>query len=101
MDDQKKKEELRNELRKKLKSKLNTLNMPRMSKEMKEKAQINSLKENPMFQNVGNIGNIGNIDNKDMNNIINTMVNQMGADPKQKKNIKKQMENLVDKMKTI
>ena len=46
-------------------------------------------------------GNIGNIDNKDMNNIINTMVNQMGADPKQKKNIKKQMENLVDKMKTI
>ena len=36
-----------------------------------------------------------------MNNIINTMVNQMGADPKQKKNIKKQMENLVDKMKTI
>ena len=98
MDEQSKKDELRNELRKKLRAKIKTLSIHRMSKDMKEKAQIDSLKENPMFQNAGNIGNIGN---EDMNNIINTMVNQMGADPKQTKNIKKQVENLVDKMKTI
>ena len=95
MDEQSKKDELRNELRKKLRAKIKTLSIHRMSKDMKEKAQIDSLKENLMFQNAGNIGN------EDMNNIINTMVNQMGADPKQKKNIKKQVENLVDKMKTI
>jgi len=82
----------RDELRAKLRAKTNSLKNNRMSKNIKEENQMKSLKENPMFKNIDQ-------DNVNMKDIIETMSNKMCADPKQKKNIKKQMEKLVEKMK--
>jgi hypothetical protein len=80
------------ELKQKLRAKTNNLRNNRMSKEIRENNQINSLKENPMFQNINNV--------EDTKKIIETMASSMSKDSKQKKNIKKQIEKLVDKMKT-
>lgn len=82
----------RDELRAKLRAKTNNLKNNRMSKNIKEENQMKSLKENPMFKNV-------DPNSVDMKNMIESMANKMCADPKQKKNIKKQMEKLVEKMK--
>ena len=82
----------RDELRAKLRAKTNSLKNNRMSKNIKEENQMKSLKENPMFKNV-------DPNSVDMKNMIESMANKMCADPKQKKNIKKQMEKLVEKMK--
>jgi hypothetical protein len=82
----------RDELRAKLRSKTNSLRNNRMSKNIKEENQMKSLKENPMFKDI-------DPNSVDMKNIIENMSNKMCADPKQKKNIKKQMEKLVEKMK--
>lgn len=80
------------ELKQKLRAKTNNLRNNRMSKEIRENNQINNLKENPMFQNINN--------GEDTKKIIETMASSMSKDSKQKKNIKKQIEKLVDKMKT-
>ena len=85
-------EKRREALRKKLRAKTNTMRNNRSSKDMKEKNQINMLKENPLFQN------IGNTDEDTMKKIIESMASKMTNDPKQKKNAKKQMEKLVEKM---
>ena len=50
-------------------------------------------KENQLFQN------INNMDSTETKKIIENMASKMSNDPKQKKNIKNQMENLIDKMK--
>jgi hypothetical protein len=88
-DPQKKREELR----KKLRAKTNILRNNRSSKEMKETNQINMLKENPLFKN------IENADEDTMKKMIESMAAKMTNDPKQKKNAKKQMESLIEKMK--
>lgn len=82
----------RETLRKKLRAKTNTMRIERSSKDMKEKNQINMLKENPLFKN------IENTDEETMKKIIDNMASKMTNDPRQKKNAKKQMENLVEKM---
>ena len=87
----------REELRRKLRAKTNSLKGNRMSKQEREKNQINELKKNPMFQNVGATG--GN--NDDIKNMIDAYAYKMTTDPKQKKNIKKQMDSLIEKMNTM
>jgi hypothetical protein len=79
-------------LRQKLRNKTNILKGNRVSKELREKNQINELKKNPMFQSLNNT-------DVDMNSIIEKMASSMTKDPKQKKNIKKQIDKLVEKMK--
>lgn len=87
----------REELRRKLRAKTNSLKGNRMSKQEREKNQINELKKNPMFQNAGLAG--GN--NDDIKNMIDAYASKMTNDPKQKKNIKKQMDSLIEKMNTM
>jgi len=87
----------REELRRKLRAKTNSLKSNRMSKQEREQNQINELKTNPMFQNAGLNG--GN--NDEIKNMIDAYASKMTTDPKQKKNIKKQMDNLIQKMNTI
>jgi len=81
----------REELRKRLHAKTNTLKGNRMSKNTREQNQINELKENPMFQNAGS-------NETDIKNMIDAYASKMTSDPKQKKNIKKQMDSLIQKM---
>ena len=81
----------REELKQKLRASIKSRNNNRLSKDLKQQNQIQMLKENPMFQNIGNT--------PDMKNVIDNMANKLSTDPKQKKNIKKQMEELVEKMK--
>ncbi len=87
----------REELRRKLRAKTNSLKSNRISKQEREQNQINELKTNPMFQNAGLNG--GN--NDEIKNMIDAYASKMTTDPKQKKNIKKQMDNLIQKMNTI
>ena len=82
------------ELLKKLRTVRQNLKNNRMKKNIREEYQIKALKENPLFQNA-------NGNDQEMKNIINKTVSQLSNDPKQKKNLKKQMENLIDKMKTV
>lgn len=86
-------EKRKDELRKKLRQKTNNMRNNRSGKILREQNQINSLKENPLFQNIGN----GNED--EIKKVIETMASSFSKDPKQKKNIKKQIEKLVDKIK--
>jgi hypothetical protein len=86
-------EKRKDELRKKLRQKTNNMRNNRSGKILREQNQINSLKENPLFQNIGN----GNED--EIKKVIETMASSFSKDPKQKKNIKKQMEKLVEKIK--
>lgn len=85
-----KKDSDKEELRKKLRDKTNNMRNCRMSKSLREEQQIKTLKENPAFQNNGS--------NDDVKNMIEKMASNMAHDPKQKKNLKKQMENLIGKM---
>jgi len=87
----------REELRRKLRAKTNSLKGNRSSKQEREQNQINELKKNPMFQNAGLAG--GN--NDDIKNMIDAYASKMTSDPKQKKNIKKQMDSLIEKMNTM
>ena len=64
----------------------------RMSKNVREQGQIESLKSNPAFQNLNS--------EEEIKKAIDMVASSMSKDSKQKKNIKKQMENLVDKMNT-
>jgi len=87
-------QERRDELRRRLRAKTNSLKGNRTSKEAREKNQINELKQNPLFQQSGNMNE------EDVKNIIETYASKMTKDAKQKKNIKKQMKNLIEKMNT-
>jgi hypothetical protein len=78
------------ELREKLRNKTNNLRNNRMSKNVRQQNQIETLKSNPAFQNVNS--------NEDMKKTIDMVASSMSKDSKQKKNIKKQMEQLVGKM---
>jgi hypothetical protein len=89
IDMEKKRKEM---LRQKLKNKTNNLRNNRMSKSIKEQTQLESLKSNPAFQNIKS--------EEDMKKTIDMVASSMSKDSKQKKNIKKQMEGLVEKMKT-
>jgi hypothetical protein len=84
--------ERREELRSKLREKTNVLKGNRTSKETREKNQINELKQNPLFQTGGNANP------EDIKNMIEAYSSKMTKDTKQKKNIKKQMNNLIEKM---
>jgi len=79
-------------LRQKLRNKTNSLRNNRMSKNVREQGQIESLKSNPAFQNLNS--------EEEIKKAIDMVASSMSKDSKQKKNIKKQMENLVDKMNT-
>ena len=83
------------DLKKKLRDKRNALKNNRLGKIYQEKNQIKALKENPLFQNI----NGGNANDTDIKNTIESMASNMSNDPKQKKNIKKQMNHLIEKMK--
>lgn len=89
------KKESRELLRQKLRNKTNILKGNRVSKDLREKNQINELKKNPMFQSLNNTDNT----DVNMNSMIDKMASSMTKDPKQKKNIKKQLDKLIDKMK--
>ena len=82
----------REELKQKLRAAIKSRSNNRLKKDLRQQNQINMLKENPMFQNMGNTA--------DMKNVIDNMASKMSNDPRQKKNIKKQMEELVEKMKS-
>jgi len=84
--------ERREELRRRLREKTNVLKGNRTSKELREKNQINELKQNPLFQTGGNVNP------EDIKNMIEAYSSKMTKDTKQKKNIKKQMNNLIEKM---
>ena len=86
------KKESRELLRQKLRNKTNILKGNRVSKDLREKNQINELKKNPMFQSLNNT-------DVNMNSMIDKMASSMTKDSKQKKNIKKQLDKLIDKMK--
>jgi hypothetical protein len=88
IDMEKKRKEI---LRQKLRNKTNSLRNNRMPKNIKEQSQLDSLKNNPAFQNINS--------EEEMKKAIDMVASSMSKDSKQKKNIKKQMEGLVDKMK--
>ena len=79
-------------LRQKLRNKMNSFKNNRMSKDHKQQVQMDSLKNNPAFQNINS--------QEEMKKAIDMVASSMSKDSKQKKNIKKQMEELVDKMKS-
>ena len=84
----------RDELRRRLRAKTNTMKGNRSSKHIREQNQINELKENPMFQNA-------DPNSVEVKNMIDSYASKMTSDPKQKKNIKKQMDNLIQKINNI
>jgi predicted outer membrane protein len=86
------------DLKKKLRDKRNALKNNRLGKKYQEDNQIKTLKENPLFQNM-NGGNLNGANDADIKNTIESMASKMSNDPKQKKNIKKQMNHLIEKMK--
>ena len=83
---------------KKLKEKRESLKNKRLGKQSQQnqqKNQVNQLMNNPLFSNL-------NLNNKDeISKAVNSMVDKMTNDPKQKKHAKKQFYKLVDKMKDI
>ena len=83
----------REELRRRTKEKINNMRNKRLGKNTKQDSQIKALKENPLFQNL----DLNN--NTDIKKVIDNLASKMTTDSKQKKNIKKQMEKIMDKMK--
>jgi hypothetical protein len=83
----------REELRRRTKEKINNMRNKRLGKNTKQDSQIKALKENPLFQNL-------NLDNNgDVKKMIDNLASKMTTDSKQKKNIKKQMAKIMEKMK--
>ncbi len=78
-------------IRQKLKNKMNNFKNNRSGKESIERMQLEALKNNESFRNIQ-----GN--NEEMKKAIESMASNMTKDPKQKKNIKKQMDKLIEKM---
>jgi len=85
----------REELRRRLRAKTNSLRNNRMNKTHREQNQVNALKENPIFKNM----NLNESSKEEIKTAIESMASKMAKDPKQKKNIKKQMEKMVEQMK--
>jgi hypothetical protein len=87
------KELSKEELRKKLRAKMNQLSSQRQGKDAQQQKQIEQLKSNPMVQSMGNKVDINMLIDQVMkqNNIPNT--------PQHRKNVKKQVEALMEKMK--
>ena len=86
----------RNYLRQKLRAKTKQLQSSRMSKDIREKSQIEMLKENPMFKNLNGLD--GQQNPELMKETIEKIASSMCKDPRQKKNIKKQLGNIIEKM---
>jgi hypothetical protein len=86
----------RNYLRQKLRAKTKQLQSSRMSKDIREKSQIEMLKENPMFKNLNSVE--GQQNPELMKETIEKIAASMCKDPRQKKNIKKQLGNIIEKM---
>ena len=80
-------------LRQKLRNKTNSFRNNRMTKDIKQQNQMEQLKKNPAFQNIGS--------EEEMKKAIDMVASSMAKDSKQKKNIKKQMEGLIDKVKDV
>ena len=85
----------RQEVLKKLQEKKEAFRNQRLGKKGQQKNQINQLMSNPLFSNL----NLNN--NEDIKKAVDLMANKMTNDSKQKKNAKKQISKLVDKMKDI
>lgn len=91
--DEKKDENLsKEEMRKKLREKINQMSSQRQGKDVQQKKQIEQLKSNPMVQSMGKKVDINMLIDQVMkqNNIPNT--------PQHRKNVKKQVEALMEKM---
>ncbi len=86
------KELSREELRKKLRAKMNQMSSQRQGKDVQQQKQIEQLKSNPMVQSMGKKVDINMLIDQVMkqNNIPNT--------PQHRKNVKKQVEALMNKM---
>ncbi len=78
-------------IRQKLRNKMNNFKNNRSGKESIERMQLEALKNNESFRNIQ-----GN--NEEMKKAIESLASNMTKDPKQKKNIKKQMDKLVEKI---
>lgn len=78
-------------LRKRLHDKKMELKNKRLGKVSKQNNQIEQLRQNPLFQNLG--------EEIDIKKMIDAYASKMTNDSKQKKHIKKQMEKMMDKMK--
>ena len=83
-------EKKRNELRAKLRQKTNQMSQSRQSKDIQMKNQLEMMKDNPMFSNAlqGT--------QEDKKKIIDMYASSVTKDSKQKKNIKKQMEKIMN-----
>jgi len=80
----------RKELVDKLKSKRRTMQNNRKGKDYALKSNIETIKENPMYKNMGNI---------DIAKVMQQMAGGLGAQSsKQKKMMKKKIDNMVNKM---
>lgn len=91
--DEKKEENLsKEELRKKLREKMNQMSSQRMGKDVQQKKQIEQLKSNDMIKSMGKKVDINLLIDHVMkqNNIPNT--------PQHRKSVKKQVEALMEKM---
>ncbi len=85
------KEDARKKLRQMIREKENM----RMGKSYQEKKQIEQLKQNPMVNAMGDMKNV------DINMLVEQIMRQQGiplGDSAQKKNVKKQVEQLLEKM---
>lgn len=90
---EKKEENLsKEEMRKRLREKINQMSSQRHGKDVQQKKQIEQLKSNPMVQSMGKKVDINMLIDQVMkqNNIPNT--------PQHRKNVKKQVEALMEKM---
>lgn len=94
-DEEQKKKVIREEALKRLKEKKEAFKNKRLGKVGQQKSQINQLMSNPLFSNL----NLNNSD--EIKKAVELMAGNMTNDPKQKKNAKKQIAKLVDKMKDI
>jgi hypothetical protein len=78
-------------LRQKLRKKTHSMRHNRMSKDIRQHNQMEELKKNPAFSNIGS--------EEEMKKAIDMVASSMSKDSKQKKNIKKQMQGLIEKVK--
>ncbi len=79
------------QLRQKLRNKTNNFRNNRMTKDIRQQNQMEQLKKNPAFQNIGS--------EEEMKKAIDMVASSMAKDSKQKKNIKKQMEGMMNHVK--
>jgi hypothetical protein len=78
-------------LRKRIHDKKMELKNKRLGKVSRQNNQIEQLRQNPLFQNLGQ--------EVDMKKMIDAYASKMTTESKQKKHIKKQMEKLMEQMK--